>query len=1308
MILFGRRVPLSLALAGAALLAALLVIPWAVQAQSDPAAPSNLTAEVLDDGISLSWDAPTEQADAVTGYQVLRRRPAQGENSLLTLVEDTGSTATSYTDGTAAEVGVRYVYRVKARRGSELSARSNYVNVQRPEEEDPAPTPKPTPTPTPAPAVPAKPTGLTATSVSHASVTLSWDDPGDASITHYQVLRRDRDADDPGVFDAIEDDTGSAATSYTDEKAKPAKRYVYRVVAVNGQGASPRSGYVNVETPDAPDMPAAPTGLSASSVTHDSVTLSWDDPSDDSITGYQVLRRSRDGDEYGDGQGAAELVAVVDDTGSAATSYTDTPGTARTRYVYRVRARNSEGLGEQSGHLDVETPAYVPATPTGLLVESYAHDSVTLAWDDPQDDRITGYEVIRRDWVNSGIVTFTTTRQAGGPAVTGYTDASVEEGGRYLYRIKAVSASGESGESHYKQIRVPLAPVTPPAAPTGLSAPAVGHDTVTLVWDDPEDDSITGYRVLRRDVARQPGGTFTTIVENTGIATTMYADTSVGPERRYNYRIQAINELGESEETRSVRVTTKAAPSLVPAAPTGLSAPSLSHDSVTLVWDVPADSSITGYRVLRRDKAAQPAGVFTTVEDDTGVVMGTYRDISVRPQRRYVYRVRAINEWGVSEQSESVSIETPALPPPAAPTGFAPASVTRGSVTLTWDSAGDPSVTGYQVLRRSRDVDQYGDGQGAAEFAVVVDATVSVASTYIDMTVTARTRYVYAVKFRNAAGLSESSSHLRVETPAAKGARRGVGPRQNPDDCGGDTDTLCTATIGTPKSGNIETGGDMDVFKVKLAVRQMYVITVDGGSGQGKLGNSARITVFDSGNYYLTDPETSVEVLTEWWWDRVGGAGEIDRREGSPTRYQTVITFYVRVSSTSSSATGTYTLKVEPKADDCRTDTEDTSAQPACEFTADDIPDSGGVERLWNFTGAIETSGEIDWIKTPRLLLEKNYAILVFPIGDAGLRLLDPALLGIYTGGGDLIPFTTNHDQGWRNYAPDYSEYFDEEFNFNGRPRPWKRGEPIGSAVYAGMHFKPSNDGHRFIAVGGDVAHTGYYRVIIYEYTATRLYAGLNRQVTLLSKPELGDYTPSGRLIRGDFPGGEDAEHLRSDDEFSEAGGTPLQPRETSRYDPVSNVFIVGYLAEGSIDHHPVLGDFTAENDRDWFRVQLTADQRYEITVRPVRLYPEGKEYNNAVVHKGVVDVKLLGVVGPGLRVMPGTAGNNELPRLGDRVYFTPSESGVYHVVVGAVRRYVTFDESKLPREVRKGDEYADYLASLHQGHYWMEVIPLN
>ena len=37
----------------------------------------------------------------------------------------------------------------------------------------------------------------------------------------------------------------------------------------------------------------------------------------------------------------------------------------------------------------------------------------------------------------------------------------------------------------------------PPAAPTGLTASNTEHDSLTLTWDDPEDDSVTGYRILR-------------------------------------------------------------------------------------------------------------------------------------------------------------------------------------------------------------------------------------------------------------------------------------------------------------------------------------------------------------------------------------------------------------------------------------------------------------------------------------------------------------------------------------------------------------------------------------------------------------------------------------------------------------------------------------------------------------------------------------------------------------------------------------------------------------------------------------------
>ena len=59
--------------------------------------------------------------------------------------------------------------------------------------------------------------------------------------------------------------------------------------------------------------PAAPS-LINTAVTEGQVLLSWSNPSDDSITGYQILR----------GPDADSLVVIEDDTESSSTSYTDT------------------------------------------------------------------------------------------------------------------------------------------------------------------------------------------------------------------------------------------------------------------------------------------------------------------------------------------------------------------------------------------------------------------------------------------------------------------------------------------------------------------------------------------------------------------------------------------------------------------------------------------------------------------------------------------------------------------------------------------------------------------------------------------------------------------------------------------------------------------------------------------------------------------------------------------------------------------------------------------------------------------------
>ena len=92
-----------------------------------PPAPTNLTARVNEDGsITLNWEAPDDES--VTGYQALRRRPTEGEDTLLVYVADTNSTATAYTD-TNVTAGIRHVYRVKAINAAGLSQWSNYARA---------------------------------------------------------------------------------------------------------------------------------------------------------------------------------------------------------------------------------------------------------------------------------------------------------------------------------------------------------------------------------------------------------------------------------------------------------------------------------------------------------------------------------------------------------------------------------------------------------------------------------------------------------------------------------------------------------------------------------------------------------------------------------------------------------------------------------------------------------------------------------------------------------------------------------------------------------------------------------------------------------------------------------------------------------------------------------------------------------------------------------------------------------------------------------------------------------------------------
>ncbi len=99
-----------------------------VVAQDPPSlsAPTDLSASVSAEGITITWTVPDGQVD---GYEILRRRPLQDETDLTTLVDNTGDSETSYTDTTATTPGEQYIYQVKTIRGDDRSTGSDSVTV---------------------------------------------------------------------------------------------------------------------------------------------------------------------------------------------------------------------------------------------------------------------------------------------------------------------------------------------------------------------------------------------------------------------------------------------------------------------------------------------------------------------------------------------------------------------------------------------------------------------------------------------------------------------------------------------------------------------------------------------------------------------------------------------------------------------------------------------------------------------------------------------------------------------------------------------------------------------------------------------------------------------------------------------------------------------------------------------------------------------------------------------------------------------------------------------------------------------------
>ena len=429
-------------------------------AATRPGRPTGLTATAVGrDKIKLSWTAPTDDGGkAITGYRI----DYQPQRGWPTLVDNTGTTATEYThEGLAPST--THTYLVRARNGSgprDVGAFSNQVTAT-----------------TDAATAPGAPSSVTATADGPTTINLSWAAPADdggAAITGYRV--EFRVAVNSGNWTVLPD---VATLAQSVENLQAGTTIYARVTAKNSVGYGTASEVVNATTSSTARAPAAPTGLTATAEGPETISLSWNAPTNTggaAITGYQIEFSPNGTDNWDD---------LVEDTKSTKTTYTHTGLDAGTTRHYRVRAINSEGAGAASSTDDATTlPATVPAAPTDLTATADGATTINLSWKAPTNTGgipLTGYQME----VSPNGNTWTPVTPAHTGTGRNYSHTGLTAGTTRYYRVYARNAKGLGAASNTANATTSAATATAPGAPTGLTATASGQTTINLSWTAP-------------------------------------------------------------------------------------------------------------------------------------------------------------------------------------------------------------------------------------------------------------------------------------------------------------------------------------------------------------------------------------------------------------------------------------------------------------------------------------------------------------------------------------------------------------------------------------------------------------------------------------------------------------------------------------------------------------------------------------------------------------------------------------------------------------------------------------------------------
>ncbi len=367
--------------------------------------------------------------------------------------------------------------------------------------------------------------------------------------------------------------------------------------------------------------PVAPSNLSASTVSSDSIYLSWIDNSDNE-DGFKVNRSLLLSGGW----------AVVASLSQNTNSFFDYGLTDGTKYYYKINAFNSVGNSPYSNVDSTVTNLNAPTNLDGVLI---APNHVNLTWiDNSQSEE--GYIIERHEYTSSFYVLDTV-----GSNITSYIDSNLAYGEYYTYRVHAFNALTVSDYSNTFDFVVnnPY-----PNPPSDLTASALDSASVELAWNDNslnEDGFIVNRSLLPNSGWAQ--------VRSLPSNTTSYIDTGLTDGTKYFYKINAYNTAGNSDFSNiDSAITTMRRP-------TNLIATNPATNRVVLTWNDNSQNE-DGYIIERHDGPNTGGSMLFNVIDTVGANVETYTDSNFTTETDYVYIIRGYNSYTVSSYSNEANV----------------------------------------------------------------------------------------------------------------------------------------------------------------------------------------------------------------------------------------------------------------------------------------------------------------------------------------------------------------------------------------------------------------------------------------------------------------------------------------------------------------------------------------------------------------------------------------------------------------------------------------------------------------------------